>query len=98
MEFEPRRLPVWWLRGVFFMPQPPLLCKPLPRRGKGESMIRQGALMNYIGGRWCAAGAGEALPVRNPATGEVLASVPLSAAGDVAKAVEAAEEALPAWR
>ena len=58
----------------------------------------QTTLRNYIGGRWTAASAADALPVRNPATGEVLAEVPLSGAGDVARAVEAATGALPAWR
>ncbi len=58
----------------------------------------QTTLRNYIGGRWEAAGAAEALPVRNPATGEVLAEVPLSGAGDVARAVEAATGALRTWR
>ena len=40
----------------------------------------------------------EALDVTNPASGEVLARVPLSASADLDAAVAAAREALPAWR
>jgi malonate-semialdehyde dehydrogenase (acetylating) / methylmalonate-semialdehyde dehydrogenase len=55
-------------------------------------------LGNYVGGHWVAAAAGEQLDVTNPATGEVLARVPLSGAADVAAAVAAARAALPEWR
>ena len=55
-------------------------------------------LDNYVGGSWTAATAEEALDVTNPATGEVLARVPLSSASDLDAAVAAAREALPAWR
>jgi malonate-semialdehyde dehydrogenase (acetylating) / methylmalonate-semialdehyde dehydrogenase len=56
-------------------------------------------LDNYIGGRWtpAAAATGE-LDVTNPATGEVLARVPLSGSADLDAAVTAAREALPEWR
>jgi malonate-semialdehyde dehydrogenase (acetylating) / methylmalonate-semialdehyde dehydrogenase len=56
-------------------------------------------LDNYVGGRWTpATAASDALDVTNPATGEVLARVPLSGAADLDAAVRAAREALPAWR
>jgi malonate-semialdehyde dehydrogenase (acetylating)/methylmalonate-semialdehyde dehydrogenase len=55
-------------------------------------------LGNYIGGRWVPSAAGEQLDVTNPATGEVLARVPLSTAQDVDAAVRAARDAFPAWR
>jgi malonate-semialdehyde dehydrogenase (acetylating)/methylmalonate-semialdehyde dehydrogenase len=55
-------------------------------------------LDNYVGGAWTPAGTSEALDVTNPATGEVLARVPLSGAGDLDAAVRAAREALPVWR
>ena len=55
-------------------------------------------LGNYVGGRWVAATAGEQRDVRNPATGEMLARVPLSSAADVDAAVKAARAALPEWR
>ena len=55
-------------------------------------------LDNYIAGRWTPSSSSEALDVTNPASGEVLARVPLSAAEDLDAAVRAAREALPAWR
>ncbi len=55
-------------------------------------------LDNYLGGRWTAATASDALEVINPATGELLARVPLSGSADLDAAVRAAREALPAWR
>ena len=55
-------------------------------------------LDNYIGGRWTPAGSGERLDVTNPASGELLAQVPLSGPGALDDAVRAAREALPAWR
>jgi malonate-semialdehyde dehydrogenase (acetylating)/methylmalonate-semialdehyde dehydrogenase len=56
-------------------------------------------LDNYVGGQWTAAtSATEELDVTNPATGEVLARVPLSGAADLDAAVRAARDALPAWR
>jgi malonate-semialdehyde dehydrogenase (acetylating)/methylmalonate-semialdehyde dehydrogenase len=58
-----------------------------------ETMLR-----NYVGGRWEPPAASNTVPVRNPATGEVLAEVPLSGADDVAKAVQAASNALTGWR
>ena len=62
-------------------------------------MIGQETLLkNFVGGRWENASAGQAIPVRNPATGDVLAEAPLSGAADVAKAVDAASNALQAWR
>jgi malonate-semialdehyde dehydrogenase (acetylating) / methylmalonate-semialdehyde dehydrogenase len=61
-------------------------------------MIDQGTLLNYVGGRWQRPSATEALPVHNPATGEVLASAPLSSADDVAEAVKSAERAQEEWR
>jgi malonate-semialdehyde dehydrogenase (acetylating) / methylmalonate-semialdehyde dehydrogenase len=62
-------------------------------------MIGQETLLkNFVGGHWEIASAGQAIPVRNPATGDVLAEAPLSGAADVAKAVQAASKALQAWR
>ena len=53
---------------------------------------------NFINGVWTASGAGEFLPVTNPATGERLGTTPLSPASDVAAAVDAATRAFPSWR
>src|SRR6201990_2443726 len=56
-------------------------------------------LDNYIAGRWTPAQAAtDLLDVTNPATGEVLARVPLSGQADLDAAVTAARDALPDWR
>ncbi len=56
-------------------------------------------LDNYIAGEWTPArDPTDVLDVTNPATGEVLARVPLSGASDLDDAVGAAREALPEWR
>ena len=55
-------------------------------------------LPQYVNGEWIESTATEWLDVPNPATGEVLARVPLSGAEEVNKAVEAAAAAFPAWR
>jgi malonate-semialdehyde dehydrogenase (acetylating)/methylmalonate-semialdehyde dehydrogenase len=56
-------------------------------------------LDNYIDGEWTPARAAtDVLDVIRPATGEVLARVPLSGAEDLDAAVRAAREALPEWR
>lgn len=53
---------------------------------------------NYIGGGWEPAATSGKQEVHNPATGEVLALVPMSGREDVAEAVEAAQSAYPGWR
>ena len=53
---------------------------------------------NHIGGDWVAASGPELLPLTDPATGELLAHVPLSNRADVGAAVDAAERAFPEWR
>src|SRR6476646_2958206 len=63
-----------------------------------QAAIQTRLLGNYIDGDWRPAAAGDQLDVTNPATGEVLARVPLSGAEDVDAAVAAARAAFPAWR
>lgn len=58
--------------------------------------VRFGTLRNYIGGTLTDVEA-ETIPVFAPATGRVIAHVPLSRAADVDAAVRAARAALPAW-
>jgi len=55
-------------------------------------------LLNYIGGTWRPSLAGESLPIRNPATNEVLATMPLSPAGEVDAAARSALNAFASWR
>jgi malonate-semialdehyde dehydrogenase (acetylating)/methylmalonate-semialdehyde dehydrogenase len=67
------------------------------RRAAGAGADDAPTLPNYIGGEWTDADAADALDVRDPATGELLAMVPLSAATDVDRAVRAARAAQPGW-
>jgi malonate-semialdehyde dehydrogenase (acetylating)/methylmalonate-semialdehyde dehydrogenase len=55
-------------------------------------------LDNFIGGRWVSARATDFFEVHNPAVGEIIGRTPLSTAGDVDAAVQAATSAFPAWR
>ena len=51
----------------------------------------------YIGGVWTAGGATGTFDVVNPATGEVLASLPDMGAAETSDAIDAAHAAQPAW-
>src|SRR5438477_1265572 len=53
---------------------------------------------NFFNGEWHDSAATDWQDVINPATGEVLARVPLSDRNEVSKAIEAAAAAYPAWR
>jgi succinate-semialdehyde dehydrogenase / glutarate-semialdehyde dehydrogenase len=52
----------------------------------------------YLDGKWVDADSGETFPVTNPATGEILAELPRMGAAETARAVAAAERALPEWK
>ena len=52
----------------------------------------------YINGEWCEANDGSRFDVTNPATGEVIATVPDMGADETRAAIEAADAAWPAWR
>jgi malonate-semialdehyde dehydrogenase (acetylating)/methylmalonate-semialdehyde dehydrogenase len=55
-------------------------------------------LKNFINGEWVDANSTDSLEVPNPATGEILARVPVSSAKDVEQAVNAAKEAFKTWK
>lgn len=55
-------------------------------------------LKNYIGGKWIEAKTDQSEPVINPATGEVIAHVPVSTKEDVDYAVDTANEAFKTWK
>ncbi|WNB93348.1 CoA-acylating methylmalonate-semialdehyde dehydrogenase [Bacillus sp. NEB1478] len=55
-------------------------------------------LKNYINGQWVASNSTDDLEVPNPATGEVLARVPISTKEDLDKAVQAADAAFQKWK
>jgi malonate-semialdehyde dehydrogenase (acetylating)/methylmalonate-semialdehyde dehydrogenase len=59
--------------------------------------IQLETLPNYTGGRWQTPDA-DALDVTNPATGDVLARVPMSTAAEVDAVVRAASAAFEGWR
>lgn len=54
-------------------------------------------LKNYIGGEWVDSASDKTEIVKNPATGETIAEVPLSTKEDVDHAVLAAQEAFHTW-
>jgi acyl-CoA reductase-like NAD-dependent aldehyde dehydrogenase len=51
----------------------------------------------WIGGKWTNAKSGKTFPCINPATGEIIATIPLCDKAEVDLAVEAAAKALPVW-
>ncbi|MDM5453217.1 CoA-acylating methylmalonate-semialdehyde dehydrogenase [Peribacillus simplex] len=55
-------------------------------------------LKNYIGGQWIESTSKQVEEVPNPATGEVIARVPLSTKEDLDRAVTTANEAFKTWR
>lgn len=61
-----------------------------------QQAVRHGTLGNFIAGE-VAAVDGATIPVYAPATGAVIAHVPMSGAAQVDAAVRAARTALPAW-
>ena len=52
----------------------------------------------YIDGAWVPADSGETIAVNNPASGDVMGTVPKMGAEETRRAIEAAERAWPAWR
>ena len=62
---------------------------------KDPDLFRQA---NYIGGHWVQADSGKTIAVKNPATGEVIGTVPALGRAETRRAIEAANAAWPAWR
>jgi succinate-semialdehyde dehydrogenase / glutarate-semialdehyde dehydrogenase len=52
----------------------------------------------YIDGQWCDADDGATFEVTDPGSGQVLGTAPKMGAAEAARAIDAAEAALPAWR
>ncbi len=61
---------------------------------KDAHLFRQQA---YIDGVWLDADSGQTIAVNNPASGEIIGSVPKMGRAETRRAIEAAERALPAW-
>jgi succinate-semialdehyde dehydrogenase/glutarate-semialdehyde dehydrogenase len=51
----------------------------------------------YIGGQWCDADNGATLEVNNPATGEILGTVPMMGTTETRRAIDAAKNAFADW-
>ena len=66
---------------------------PLPLHD--PSLFRQAC---HIGGQWIEADDGATVAVRNPATGDVIGTVPALGAAETTRAIAAAHAAYPAWR
>ncbi len=62
---------------------------------KDAQLFRQQA---FIDGAWVDADSGQTIKVNNPATNEILGTVPKMGAAETRRAIEAADKALPAWR
>jgi malonate-semialdehyde dehydrogenase (acetylating)/methylmalonate-semialdehyde dehydrogenase len=56
------------------------------------------AIRNYIDGEWVDSKSAEIIDVENPATGEVIARVPMSTREEVEQAAQAAKNAFRDWR
>lgn len=59
------------------------------------SLLRQQC---YINGRWCDADHKKTVAIANPATGNIIASVPVMGESETKLAINSANDALPAWR
>ncbi|MFD1215252.1 NAD-dependent succinate-semialdehyde dehydrogenase [Microbulbifer celer] len=62
---------------------------------KNPDLLRK---QSYINGQWVDADSGNTLDVTNPATGETVATIASCGADETRRAIEAANEAWPAWR
>ncbi|KPG96039.1 succinate-semialdehyde dehydrogenase [Pseudomonas sp. RIT-PI-q] len=62
---------------------------------KNQSLFRQQA---FVDGLWIDADNGNVISVNNPATGDIIGTVPKMGAAETRRAIEAANRALPAWR
>jgi succinate-semialdehyde dehydrogenase/glutarate-semialdehyde dehydrogenase len=63
--------------------------------------LADGALLRdqaFVAGRWTDADDGRTFAVSNPATGELLGTVPRMGTAETRRAIEAAQEAFPDWR
>ncbi len=68
---------------------------PAPIELKDSALFREAC---YIDGEWVGAGSNETMDVTNPATGEILGTVPRLGVEETRRAIEAANDAWPAWR
>ena len=72
-----------------------LSVPPLTGLLRDSRLFRQAC---YLDGSWLEAGTGKTIEVDNPATGEIIGSVPSLGAKETRQAIEAAERAFVSWR
>ncbi|MDE1569506.1 NAD-dependent succinate-semialdehyde dehydrogenase [Aquabacter sediminis] len=68
---------------------------PIPGDAPEFALMREQML---IGGKWVDADGGGTIAVMNPATGDLLGTVPDAGGAETRRAIEAAAAAFPAWR
>ena len=74
---------------------PSIAAPGLSERLRDPELFRQAC---FIDGQWTAPSGGASIPVDNPATGEIIGSVPKLGRADTARAINAAAAAFPTWR
>ena len=81
---------------VFLSGDIPMAAVPQPSLSlRDMTLFREQA---FVGGRWEGAANGQAKQVFNPATGQLIGTVPNLGAAQTRRAIEAADKALPDWR
>ncbi|MEX1035019.1 MAG: NADP-dependent succinate-semialdehyde dehydrogenase [Sneathiella sp.] len=65
-----------------------------PLNLKDPELLRMRSL---VAGKWCDADSGDKINVTNPATGDVIGTVPNMGAAETRRAIEAAKDAMPGW-
>jgi malonate-semialdehyde dehydrogenase (acetylating)/methylmalonate-semialdehyde dehydrogenase len=63
-----------------------------------EVKSHYGKLKNYVNGEWVDSESDKIIDVENPATGKVIAQVPMSTPDEIKAAIEVAQEAWLSWR
>ena len=63
-----------------------------------EVQKNYGKLKNYVNGEWVESTSDKVIDVENPATGEIIAQMPMSTVDETKAAIEAAQDAWEAWR
>src|SRR4051812_3286446 len=86
---------LWAEHGNHPMAQKDRMRPPGIMRLSDDKLFRQ---VCYINGAWLPAYSGKTIPVENPATGEILGTVPAAGADETRAAIDAAAAAFPAWR
>ena len=62
---------------------------------KDPNLLRTRAFVN---GQWISSDSGDTVAVTNPATGDIVGTIPQMGAAEARRAIEAADAALPGWR